>query len=193
MRSQAGLNTAPAVSQSPPCSPHGTRCDCETRREQFERLAFHQRFVRHIVEHQMREIGLAGHRAQGSELRTGKAHQIVGSRVRVRHGLQARLVGRSRNALRRPELGQVFVGVLCHAQPLIAADDREERLDPKGFKPGYLTPSWASRRRVCRQARKRPQSVSAIRSRALTQPVGKDASPFGSRRADRPVRRSPQP
>ena len=48
-----------------------------------------------IVDHEMREIGLAGDRAQRGELGRGEAHEIERARPRVGHIVEHRLFGRS--------------------------------------------------------------------------------------------------
>ena len=52
----------------------------EGAEEQLEALALDDRLGGRIVDHQMREVGLAGHRAQGRELRRGEAHEIERAR-----------------------------------------------------------------------------------------------------------------
>ena len=48
----------------------------ERAEEQLEALRFDDRLARRIVDHQVREIGLAGDRAQRSELGRGEADQV---------------------------------------------------------------------------------------------------------------------
>ncbi len=62
--------------------------------EQLERLRFDDRLAGHIVDHQMREIGLAGHRAERGEFGRGEAHQIGLAGARIGHIIEHRLFGR---------------------------------------------------------------------------------------------------
>ena len=52
----------------------------------------------------MREIRLAGDRAQHGEFRRGEACDIVGIRMRVRHAVKLRLIGRGGQPHRAAEL-----------------------------------------------------------------------------------------
>ncbi len=83
--------------------------------KQLQRLAFEQDLPRHVVDHQMREIRLARHRAEGRELRAGEAHEIGRAGVRVGDGLQHRLLGRGRDPAFLAELGELLVAGVGHA------------------------------------------------------------------------------
>ena len=48
----------------------------EGAEEQLEALAFDNSFGRRVVDHQVREIGLAGDRTQRGEFRRGEAHEV---------------------------------------------------------------------------------------------------------------------
>ena len=53
--------------------------------------------VGHVVDHEKREVGLAGHRAERGELGRGETGDIVRVGMRVRHPVEPRLVGRGRD------------------------------------------------------------------------------------------------
>ena len=67
----------------------------ERAEEQLQALALDDRLAGRIVDHQMREVGLAGDRAQRGELGRGEAHQVERARPRVGHIVERRFVGRS--------------------------------------------------------------------------------------------------
>src|SRR5271156_4651437 len=73
---------------------------------ELQRLAFEDRHLRGVVDHQMGEIGLARERTHRSEFGTGKANKIKQPRMRVWHGFEHRRVWRFRQPGRLPELGQ---------------------------------------------------------------------------------------
>src|SRR5690606_6851426 len=85
----------------------------ERVQEELQRLRFHQIRIWNIIDDDMREVRLAGHRAERGEFRCGKAHDIIRAPVAVRHFLED---GRFR-ALRRlhglPELQKTRY--VCHA------------------------------------------------------------------------------
>ena len=62
--------------------------------EQLQRLRFNEPVLGRVVDDEVREIGLAGHRAQAGELGRGEAGDVVGIRVRIWHALERRLVRR---------------------------------------------------------------------------------------------------
>src|SRR5208337_1766385 len=49
----------------------------ETREIELQRLRLHDPFVRRVVDDEMGEIGLARHRAKGSEFRRGEARDVI--------------------------------------------------------------------------------------------------------------------
>jgi hypothetical protein len=53
------------------------------RAEDSERLRFHDGFAGGVVDHQMREIRLAGDRAERGEFGRGEAHEIERAGARV--------------------------------------------------------------------------------------------------------------
>src|SRR4029079_2084007 len=58
------------------------------REIELERLRLHQPFAGRIVDNEMREIRLAGHRAETGEFRAGEARDISRVAMRVRHALE---------------------------------------------------------------------------------------------------------
>src|SRR6516164_1765351 len=50
---------------------------------ELERLRFDEPLIRHIVDDQYAEIGLAGDRAERGEFRTGEAGEIIRARLRI--------------------------------------------------------------------------------------------------------------
>ena len=59
----------------------------------LQRFGFQQPLLRHIVDHQMREIGLAGDRAERGEFGRCKSRHIIGVRVRIGNAVELRLSG----------------------------------------------------------------------------------------------------
>ena len=66
----------------------------EAAEEQLQRLRLDDRLARRIVDHQMREIGLAGDRAKRSEFGRGEAHKIERAGARIGHVIEPRFVRR---------------------------------------------------------------------------------------------------
>ncbi len=66
----------------------------ERLKKQFQRLTFHQPFARNIINHDMREIGLACQGTKACEFGAHKAHEVVMLGERARHFLDHRFVGR---------------------------------------------------------------------------------------------------
>ena len=71
---------------------------------------------RHIVDHEMREIRLAGDRAQHGEFRRGEARDIVGVRMRVRHAVELCRIGRGGQRHRTAELEGFLWPWACHGR-----------------------------------------------------------------------------
>src|SRR6478672_5895295 len=67
----------------------------ESAQEQLQALALDDRLARRIVDHDMGEVRLAGHRAERGELGRGEAYQIKLAAPWVRHIIEHRLFGRS--------------------------------------------------------------------------------------------------
>src|SRR6516165_10514344 len=86
----------------------------------LERLGLDQEVSGHVIDHQMREIGLAGDRAETGELRRGEARHVVGIGMRVGYAVKHRLLGRGGQRGRASEL-QPLSGhgayVLCYWMP----------------------------------------------------------------------------
>ena len=68
----------------------------EAREIELQRLQLDDPFVGNIVDHQMREVRLAGHRADRGELGRDEADDVVGVGVRVRRAVEGLGVGRRR-------------------------------------------------------------------------------------------------
>src|SRR5260221_13696709 len=71
---------------------------------ELQRLALDQPLARHVVDDEMREIGLAGDRTERSEFRAGEAHEVGLARMRVGDLLQQGLIGRGGGVAPRAEL-----------------------------------------------------------------------------------------
>ena len=72
----------------------------EGLQKQLQRLGFHQEITRNIVDDDMGEIRLAGHRAKRCEFGRSEAHDIIGAGIAVRHFFEHGLF----RALRRIDL-----------------------------------------------------------------------------------------
>ena len=66
----------------------------EARDIKLQRFRFQQPLARHIIDHEMGEIRLAGDRAERGEFRRREPHHIIGVLLRVGHTIERRLVGR---------------------------------------------------------------------------------------------------
>ena len=75
----------------------------------LERFGFDQILIRHIVNHQMRKVGLAGHRAKRGELGRGEAHAVIDIGLRVRNFLEHRFFGRGGKLCLAAKLLQIAV------------------------------------------------------------------------------------
>jgi hypothetical protein len=64
----------------------------EGRKVELERLRLHQPGVWHVVDDQMREVGLTGDGAQARELGRREASRVVRIGMRVRHPVEHGLV-----------------------------------------------------------------------------------------------------
>ena len=76
----------------------------ERGQEQLERLALDDAILRHIVDHQMGEIRLAGDRAEAGEFRRGEADDEIRAGMPARHSFQHRLFRALRQVDLRAEL-----------------------------------------------------------------------------------------
>ena len=65
----------------------------EARDIEFQGFRLQQPLPRHIVDDEMREIRLAGDRAERGEFRRGEAHQVIGILLRIGHAVEFCLVG----------------------------------------------------------------------------------------------------
>src|SRR5579863_3163484 len=84
----------------------------ERAEEQLQRLALDDMLRRHIIDDEMREIGLAGERAETRELRRVEADEIDRARIRIGDALEHRVVGRSGQGGFPSERRQVAIGAL---------------------------------------------------------------------------------
>ncbi len=73
---------------------------------ELERLRFDDPSVRRIVDDQMGEIGLPGHRADRGEFRRGKTDEIIRVGLRIRNAVERLGVGRIRNARGLPQMDE---------------------------------------------------------------------------------------
>src|SRR5690349_2135448 len=67
----------------------------ERAEEQLEALRFDYGLLRSIVDDEMREVGLAGDRAQRGKFRRGETHEVERTFPWVRHTVEHRFVRRS--------------------------------------------------------------------------------------------------
>ena len=58
----------------------------EGMQEQLERFALDDPFAGHVIDHEMREVRLAGHRAKAGELRDLHVDPVVALRRRIDEG-----------------------------------------------------------------------------------------------------------
>jgi hypothetical protein len=63
----------------------------------LERLRLDKMSARHIVDHQMGEVGLTGDRTKTGEFRRGEARYVIRIRVRIGDAVEPGLVGRRGN------------------------------------------------------------------------------------------------
>lgn len=92
----------------------------EGSQEQFERLGLYDFVFWHVVDHQVREIRLAGHGAQARELGASEADQIVGAGMRAGHCLKHCGLRRRGYVRQAPELRQRFSLISHRFVPLWA-------------------------------------------------------------------------
>ena len=71
---------------------------------ELQRLRLDQELVRNIVDDEMREVRLAGDRAERGEFRHREARHVMGVRMRVRHPVENGGIGGGRNGGRAAEL-----------------------------------------------------------------------------------------
>ena len=69
---------------------------------ELERFRFDQPFSRHVVDHEVGEIGLTGDRAQRGEFRRGEARDVVGVGMRVGDAIEHRRFGEAGRRLGLP-------------------------------------------------------------------------------------------
>src|SRR3546814_14189239 len=72
------------------------RMVAEAGQEELEALRFDDRLAGGIVDDEMREIGLAGHRAERGEFGRGEADEITLAPARIGHIVEAGELGRGR-------------------------------------------------------------------------------------------------
>src|SRR5690606_30180580 len=65
----------------------------ERSEEQLEALGLDDRLCRGVIDHQVGEVGLAGHRAQRGELGSGEPDQVERPRAWIGHVVEFRLLG----------------------------------------------------------------------------------------------------
>ena len=90
----------------------------EACQKEFERLAFHNPLVWHVINDDMRKIRLAGDGAEGRKLRGSKAHQLVLAGIRGRHTFQNSpfRAGRGRCGAAKP--GERLAAFIRAGQPV---------------------------------------------------------------------------
>src|SRR5262245_62178464 len=71
---------------------------------ELERFRLEEPFPRYIVDHQMREVGLTGDRAERGELGRGEARDVIGVGVRVGHTVELGLRRRGGEAAQSAEM-----------------------------------------------------------------------------------------
>src|SRR3546814_9549580 len=76
----------------------------EAGQEELEALRFDDRLAGGIVDDEMREIGLAGHRAERGEFGRGEADEIQLARARIGHIVEDGDLGRGRKVARLAEM-----------------------------------------------------------------------------------------
>src|SRR3546814_20332363 len=76
----------------------------EAGQEELEALRFDDRLAGGIVDDEMREIGLAGHRAERGEFGRGEADEIQLARARIGHIVEDGDPGRGRQVARAAEM-----------------------------------------------------------------------------------------
>ena len=86
----------------------------EAGEEKLQRLALHQPFAGDVVDHDMGEIRLAGHRAERGELRRREADDVILPLGRGGHSLQYRILGPVGGTCLMAELGQAWIGYVAH-------------------------------------------------------------------------------
>jgi uncharacterized tellurite resistance protein B-like protein len=82
----------------------------EAVEEELERFRLDEPAVGHVVDHEKREVRLAGHRTERRELRRGETGDVVRVGMRVRHAVEPRLVGRGRDCRGPAEVELVVHG-----------------------------------------------------------------------------------
>ncbi len=82
----------------------------EGAQEQLQRLGFDDASRGRIVDHQMREVGLAGHRAERGELGRGEAHQIGPAGARIGDIVEHGLLGAGGQRAGLAEMGEAHAG-----------------------------------------------------------------------------------
>src|SRR3546814_1796502 len=82
------------------------RMIAEGTEEQLQRLGFDDRVARRIIDDEVREIGLAGDRAERREFGGGETDEIGPSRSRIGHVIQGRFFRRRRKRAGRPEMSR---------------------------------------------------------------------------------------
>src|SRR3546814_300627 len=80
------------------------RMVAERAEEELEALRFDDRFAGGVIDDEMREIGLAGHRAERRELGRGEADEIKLARARIGHIVENGRFGSGRQFARLAEM-----------------------------------------------------------------------------------------
>ena len=91
------------------------RMIAEAGQIQLKRLALDDASFRHIVDHQMREIGLTGDRADIREFGCGEADQIARDGVRIGHAFKDCGFRGGRHVAGAAQLAQGLIGRVTHA------------------------------------------------------------------------------
>src|SRR3546814_20786411 len=84
--------------------PYTTLFRSERAEEELEALRFDDRFAGGVIDDEMREIGLAGHRAERRELGRGEADEIKLARARIGHIVENGRFGSGRQFARLAEM-----------------------------------------------------------------------------------------
>src|SRR5690606_30210715 len=85
----------------------------------LQRFAFHQPALGHVVDHEMREVGLSRHGAERGELRAGESHDIKRVGLGIGDLLQNGTVWRLRALRRAAALRERPAGGLTQVRPSV--------------------------------------------------------------------------
>ena len=95
----------------------------ETVQVKLERLRLHEPSLRHVVDDQRGEVGLAGDRAHHGEFGEGEARDVIRVRMRIAHAVEHRLVRGSGDRRGAAEL-QGFLRHRSPACPALSGHDK---------------------------------------------------------------------